>query len=135
MYYTETYLEALQDITLNAFPQLYCHDSRYEDSRVVYDLLQEWAREFEDWWAGLSQEEQDSIDYIESVDNFTEKKVKEALKATYSVTFEVLVKKTFCVDASNEDEAATKAKVELANCMPDDCDYQISKKMTKCMTD
>lgn len=67
-------VEAIQDITINAYERLYA--SREDpDSREVLSELREWAKEFEDYWWNLPLSKQASIGYLEAIDDFCEKKL------------------------------------------------------------
>lgn len=70
----ETHLETVIDITANCYHGLY---ERHEDSRMIVNIISGWADEFDRWWWSLSLEEQEEKDYILSIDEFCERKLKE----------------------------------------------------------
>lgn len=70
----ELLVEANQDLTVNCYEPLI---KKYEDSRLVFSVIRSWADEFEIWWWSLTDDEQDEKDYLLSVDEFSEKKLRE----------------------------------------------------------
>ena len=124
--FNESYCETLQEITALAYNELYCHDSRYEDSQTVFAILREWAQEFEDWWNSLDGDEREIHDYVIDIENFTEEKLKTAKDSVYEVSFTLEVRKGFLIKASNHGEAITLAKKQLALDWAE-CGYRIIK--------
>lgn len=65
------YVEAVQDITINVYQELY--DKMEEpDSRALLQDIRIWAQEFEDWWWSLKESDRDRIGYQEAIDSFSD---------------------------------------------------------------
>ena len=68
------YTEAVQDITTIAWPEITAfHEKDGCDSREIFYMFREWAREFEKFWFDSHED----LDYYEEVEKFTAKKVTE----------------------------------------------------------
>ena len=76
---TEMHLlgEAIQEVTLAAWPVIWDDNKYDQDSRNVLKMLREWAEEFENWWMSHDEDWREDHDYLEEVWVFTEKKSKE----------------------------------------------------------
>ena len=73
-YEDTSYTEAVQDITTIAWPEIMAfHEKEGCDSREIFAMFREWAREFEKFWFNSPED----LDYYEEVEKFTEKKVAE----------------------------------------------------------
>ena len=72
--------EALQDITICAWPIVWDENKYDQDSREVLPMLREWAVEFATWWLGLDEEEHYTRSYYEEVYDFAERKAREYVK-------------------------------------------------------
>lgn len=79
---TEMHLlgEAIQEVTLAAWPVIYADNKYDQDSREVLETLREWAEEFETWWEGHDEDWICSHDYVEEVGRYTDLKCKEYLR-------------------------------------------------------
>lgn len=110
--------EVVFDITSQCYTKLmeYWED----DSRQVWAVISEWAEEFENWWNTLSEDEQDRRDYMLSVEEFAEKKLREQTLKEYHVNLEKVLSRWFTVKAENEDEA-----IELAAEQAEDIDLSL----------
>ena len=75
---THLICETAQYITIDAWPELYGQDNKYDvDSRELMIMFREWAEEFETWWRSLPEEDREyKRDYQIEVEEFTEKKVQ-----------------------------------------------------------
>lgn len=69
--------ETIVDLTANCYSKLIV---KYEDSRVVVETIKAWADEFEDWWEGMSDDDRDRIDYLEAIDDFSERHLRAELE-------------------------------------------------------
>lgn len=71
---THLICETAQYITIDAWPELYGEDNKYDiGSARLLTLFREWAEEFEKWWMSLPEGDRD---YLLEVEKFTEFKVK-----------------------------------------------------------
>ena len=71
-------VESIQNITLQAWPEIYGNDNPHDlDSVAVLDMFRDWGQEFEAWFLGMSEIME--LDYIEEIEKFTDNKVKEYL--------------------------------------------------------
>ena len=71
--YTDLEVEAIQQLTLNCYKDLYSLEM--EDYASTLSELRNWGVEFEEWWQSLNDDEK--YDYLGAVDNFGAKKLKE----------------------------------------------------------
>lgn len=116
----ETYIETVQEITLVATE---CIKSEIDDGLVdSMEFLSEcraWAKEFEEHWRQLQENDLPSADYMDEVEDFSRKKAEEyqrALRARHGqsrFTIAVTLPLTLWVEvwASDEQEAMEKAHV------------------------
>lgn len=70
--YTALEVEAIQDLTINCYKDLYHCDM--DDHTMTLSELRTWGVEFEEWWQSLSEDEQ--YDYLDAIDSFGAKKLK-----------------------------------------------------------
>ena len=71
-------VETIQNITLQAWPEIYGEDNPHDlDSVGVLDMFRCWGEEFEGWWVSLGEDNE--LDYIEEIEKFTDRKIKEYL--------------------------------------------------------
>ena len=62
--------ETIQDITITAWPIVWDGNKYDQDSRVILEMLRDWAEEFQSMWDGLSQDERDKKSYLERVEDY-----------------------------------------------------------------
>lgn len=72
--FTTLEVEAAQDITINCYEELYEYMPNHT---AALEQIRSWAKEFEEWWQSMDEEEQDKADYLESIDEFCCKKMHE----------------------------------------------------------
>lgn len=65
----ECFVEAVQDITINVYQELY-NKMEEPDSRALLQDIRIWAHEFENWWWSLKESDRDRIGYFEAIDSF-----------------------------------------------------------------
>lgn len=70
--YTALEVEAIQDLTINCYKDLYSLEM--EEHTSTLSELRNWGVEFEEWWQSLNEDEK--YDYWDAVDNFGSKKLK-----------------------------------------------------------
>lgn len=76
----EQLTETIQNITVQAWPEIYGEDNEHdEDSLALLSKFRLWGMEFERWWNSLGEDGQEQLDYIEEIEKFTERRVKEYL--------------------------------------------------------
>ena len=72
--------EAIQEITLAAWPIIWDDNKYDQDSRVVLETIRDWAEEFETWWQSHDEDWICSHDYVEEIDKYSDLKCKEYLR-------------------------------------------------------
>lgn len=72
--FTPLEVEAVQDITINCYEELYEYMPNHT---ATLEQIQSWAKEFEEWWQSMDEEEREKKDYWESIDEFSCKKMRE----------------------------------------------------------
>ena len=73
-------IETIQNITLQAWPEIYGDENPLDiDSVQLLSEFRLWGEEFEKWWLGLGDGRYNH-DYLEEVELFTDKKIKEYLR-------------------------------------------------------
>ena len=79
---TEMHLlgEAIQEVTLAAWPVIWADNKYDQDSRNVLETMREWAEEFETWWQSHDEDWICEHDYVEEIDKYTDLKCKEYLR-------------------------------------------------------
>lgn len=72
-------METVQDITSMAWPEIMAFNEEDGcDSREIFSMFRDWAKEFEAYWDNLVKEGvEDDHDYMLEVEEFTDKKVAE----------------------------------------------------------
>lgn len=75
---TEMHLlgEAIQEVTLAAWPVIWADNKYDQDSREVLETLRDWAEEFENWWLEHDEDWIDDHDYVEEIWKYTDLKSK-----------------------------------------------------------
>ena len=69
--------ESIQEVTLVAWPIVYADNKYDQDSRMVLEMLRDWAEEFETWWMSHDEDWRADNDYIVEVEDFAERKSRE----------------------------------------------------------
>ncbi len=69
--------ETIQDITLTAWPVVWNNNKYDQDSRVVLEMLRDWAEDFQSMWDGMSQDERDKKSYLSMVEDYAWRKAQE----------------------------------------------------------
>lgn len=72
--------EAIQEVTLAAWPVIWDDNKYDQDSRNVLETIRDWAEEFETWWVSHDEDWLDEHDYLEEVWKYTDLKCKEYLR-------------------------------------------------------
>lgn len=72
--------ESIQEVTLYAWPIVWDGNKYDQDSRIVLEMLRDWAEEFENWWSGHDEDWIAFHDYVEECWAFTKKKCEEYIK-------------------------------------------------------
>lgn len=78
---THLLCEAVQEVTLAAWPVIWADNKYDQDSRYVLETLRYWAEEFENWWLSKDQDYIDTHDWLEAILAFTDIRCKEYLRA------------------------------------------------------
>lgn len=68
--------EAIQEVTLAAWPIVWADNKYDQDSRDVLEMLRDWAEEFETWWQSHDEDWIDDHDYVEEIWKYTDLKSK-----------------------------------------------------------
>ena len=71
--------ESIQEITLRAWPIVWANNMYDTDSRIVLEMLRDWAEEFETWYESHLEDDDwmTSHDYILEAWAFADRKSKE----------------------------------------------------------
>ena len=85
--------ETIQDVTLTAWPIVWADNKYDQDSRVVLEMLRDWAVEFENWWYGHDQEWRDKNSYYIEVNQFALRKSKVYVRQFNPVNVVPLIKR------------------------------------------
>lgn len=73
-----SYTETVQDITAIAWPEIMAfHEKDGCDSREIFSMFRDWGKEFEGWFISMSEILE--LDYMEEIEKFTDRKIKEYL--------------------------------------------------------
>lgn len=75
--------ESIQEITLYAWPIIWDNNKYDQDSRNVLETIREWGVEFENYWQGQLDKDENYTDthsYMEEIDHFAKKKCDEYLE-------------------------------------------------------
>ena len=102
-------IEAIQDVTVNCYDRLI---KEYEDSRLVLETCRAWASEFEDWWNTLDVIEQETRDYLMSIDAFCERHLRAELTPDEPDEYVVRVIRTEKYETSVRVTATSKYEAE-----------------------
>lgn len=80
---THLLCESIQEITLYAWPIIWDNNKYDQDSRNVLETIREWGAEFENYWQGQLDKDENYMDthsYMEEIDHFAKKKCDEYLE-------------------------------------------------------
>jgi len=73
--------ESIQEITLYAWPIVWADNKYDKDSRVVLEMLRDWAEEFENWWLSSTEAYKDTHDYLDEIEKYAELKSREYIRS------------------------------------------------------
>ena len=78
---THLLCEAVQEVTLAAWPVIWAGNKYDQDSRNVLETIRDWAEDFENEWLKKGDDYVDSHDWLEEIQAYTEVKCREYLRS------------------------------------------------------